>query len=82
MRSLGIKSTDIEMQLRQLVDYEGFKEADVGDLMEDDNAIGASQFTLEAIMHRLRWATRLRLIAVTPEIRFNPLVKRILQKGA
>ena len=79
LRALGVKSIDVEMQLRQLVDYEGLKEADVGDLMEDENAIGVGQFTLEAIVHRLRWATRLRSITVTPKIRFNPLVKQILQ---
>lgn len=81
VRALGIESTDVERQLRQLVDYEDFKEADIPDLV-GDNAIGTGDFALEAIMQRLRWATRLRFVTVAPKIRFNSLVKRILQTDA
>ena len=73
-KMLGIDGVEVEQQIRQLLDYEGLKEADISVLESDNTEKG------ETLHRRLLWASRLRLVAIDPEIRFNSLVKRVLQK--
>ena len=82
LEALGIDSVDVREQVRLLIDYEGFKEEQVADLVEDEGVGGAGDFPSETIMHRLQWASRLRMVTLAPEIRFNSFVKRVLQTHA
>ena len=81
-RSLGIDQFEVEQQIRQLLDCEGFEEADVSDWEGDSAEKGGVRFSVETLRRRLRWARRLRLVTVAPVIQFNPLVKRVLQADA
>ena len=80
--ALGIDSVDIRQQLDLLIDYEGLTEKDIADLVEGDGGEAAGDFPLETIIHRLQWASRLRMVTLAPEIRFNSFVKRVLQTQA
>ena len=80
--ALGIGSADVKQQVSLLIDYEGFKEEEVADLVEGDGGEGTGGLPLETVMHRLQWASRLRMITLAPEIRFNSFVKHVLQMQA